>query len=252
MLGGVQFGQQLFVVMASAPNQRWAEIAAWGEARGAWSERGGVAKGGVATEGVAIVGVAKKGGGDSAMSLGGVSPLAGLPARRVRWQRGSRCGAVRSHDLPQVRAAAAPGPPLSPPAPSRCRPVLGVGAGVEAYAAPYEAYSPFSGSCPACRCLAVRGAAGLELRDGGSELANLFWGSFAGWEFAMRLSEHPERCRPALLFRSFAPFSATAAGARIARGHHSPVPPSLPSRGTPIPPTRPLRRLLQCPFAVRA
>lgn len=46
MLGGVQFGQQLFVGMASAPNQRWAEIAAWGEARGAWSERWGVVKGG--------------------------------------------------------------------------------------------------------------------------------------------------------------------------------------------------------------
>lgn len=78
MLGGVQFGQQLFVGMASAPNQRWAEIAAWGEARGAWSERGGVVKGGVATEGVVIVGVAKRGRGQRYVTGRGF-PACGAP-----------------------------------------------------------------------------------------------------------------------------------------------------------------------------
>lgn len=94
------------------------------------------------------------------MSLGGVSPLAGLPARRVRWQRGSRCGAVRSHDLPQVRAAAAPGPPLSPPRPLSLPAGLGVGAGVEALPPRMKRILPSPAPVPravALQCAVLRG-----------------------------------------------------------------------------------------------
>lgn len=155
-LGAVKSGQQLFISMASAPKQRRAEIA--GGSGGGVVSLGGVVKWGRDQRAGVAKGAWLKGGRGQRDVTGRGFPARGAPARRVRWQRGSRCGAVRSHDLPQVRADGCPRPSFSPPSLPGS---LGVVVGSEALLppdAPYEVFSPFSCSCPACRCLVARGA----------------------------------------------------------------------------------------------